>query len=207
MRRARGRPTVTAATDTAAIVLAAGYGSRFGGNKQLARLPGGALLLEQTMGRLRQVTDNIVLVTRKELIGPLSEALPDLERVRIIPSPAADRGMGHSLSSGIAALDPACEGCLICLGDMPWVTPATYRRLLRALRSDGILLPSFKGRTGHPVGFGRQFFDELLQCHGDQGARRVIRQHPAACVTLPVDDAGILLDVDTTADLDRHRPG
>lgn len=193
--------------NTAAIVLAAGYGNRFGGDKQLARLPGGPLLLEQTLGRLRQVTDRVVLVTRQDLFGALTGVLPDLEQqVRIVFSPNAAHGMGHSLSSGIAALDPACEGCLICLGDMPWVTPHTYRLLLDTLRSDGILIPAFQGRTGHPVGFGRQFFKELLLCQGDEGARHVIRQHPTACVTLPVGDAGIHLDVDTAADLDRHRP-
>lgn len=196
---------MTAARNTTAIVLAAGYGSRFGGDKQLARLPGGSLVLEQTVERLRQATENIVLVTRRELLGPLSDALPALEQqVRMVPSPEAGRGMGHSLSSGIAALEPDCEGCLICLGDMPWVAPDTYRLLLDTLCSDGILMPACEGRTGHPVGFGRRFFEELLQCHGDEGARRVIRQHPTACVTLPVDDAGIHLDIDTTADLDRH---
>lgn len=197
---------MTVTRKTAAIVLAAGYGSRFGGDKQLARLPDGTLLLEQTLDRLQQATDNILLVTRKELLGSLTDAMPDLERrLRVVASPDADRGMGHSLASGIAALDPACDGCLICLGDMPWITPATYRLLLDTLSSDGILIPAFEGRTGHPVGFGRRFFGELLQCHGDEGARRVIRQHPAACVTLTVADAGILLDVDTTADLDRNR--
>jgi molybdenum cofactor cytidylyltransferase len=112
--------------------------------------------------------------------------------------------MGHSLSRGIAALAPSIEGCLICLGDMPWVTSATYRLLLDTLDSDGILIPAFEGTTGHPVGFGRQFFDELLQCHGDQGARHVIRQHPDACVTLSVHDSGVLLDVDTGADLEQE---
>ncbi|MEX1198319.1 MAG: nucleotidyltransferase family protein [Pseudohongiellaceae bacterium] len=198
---------MTAAADTAAIVLAAGYGSRFGGDKQLARLPGGMLLLEQTLGRLQQATGHILLVTRQNLRDPLIQAIPGLEQqARIVVSPDADRGMGHSLAAGIAALAPETQGCLICLGDMPWIKPDTYRLLLDTLRSDGILIPAFEGRSGHPVGFGRRFFDELLQCHGDEGARRVIRQHPAACVTLAVPDEGILLDVDTTADLDQKRP-
>lgn len=198
---------MSAATDTAAIVLAAGYGSRFGGDKQLARLHDGTLLLQQTLDRLQQATGNIILVTRQELLEPLCDALPGLEqRVRIVPSPDAGRGMGHSLASGITALEPSSRGCLICLGDMPWISAATYRLLLDTLRSDGILIPAFQDRTGHPVGFGRRFFDELAHCHGDEGARRVVRQHPAACMTLAVDDAGILLDVDTTADLDRQQP-
>jgi len=193
------------AGNRAAIVLAAGHGHRFGGDKQLARLPCGNLLLEQTIGRVLDATDHVLLVTRPDLTAALSDALPDIiAQTRVVECPESALGMGHSLARGVQALHTDIEACLICLGDMPWVRTSTYRRLLSALHSQSILIPACDGGTGHPVGFGRRFFTSLEQCHGDRGARDVIRQHPEACMTLAVDDRGILRDVDTRADLLQH---
>ncbi len=196
---------MVAALNRPAIVLAAGHGRRFGGNKQLARLPDGRLLLEQTLTHLRAATDRILLVIRPDLAHPMSEALPELwNSVVVVECPEAELGMGHSLAAGVTALPQDSEGCLICLGDMPWIRPDTYRRLLDTLDGDGILIPEYQGRPGHPVGFGQRLFDELRGCRGDRGARDVIRQHPTACRRLAVEDEGILRDVDTPADMREH---
>lgn len=190
------------AGNRAAIVLAAGHGRRFGGDKQLARLPGGSLLLEQTIRRLLGATDNVLLVIRPDLTMPLRDALPPAQQqVRLVECPEAALGIGHSLACGVSALDAGTDACLVCLGDMPWIRTATYQQLLSELRSDGILIPDHHGKAGHPVGFGQRFFARLRQCHGDRGAREVIRQHPEACTTLAVDDQGITRDIDTRADL------
>jgi molybdenum cofactor cytidylyltransferase len=51
------------------------------------------------------------------------------------------------------------------------------------------------------VAFGAELYSELVRLDGDDGARRVALRYPA--LGLEVDDPGVLMDVDTVADLAR----
>ena len=98
------------------------------------------------------------------------------------------------------------RGWLIALADMPWLAPDTIRALVSML-NDGATLaaPGYDGRRGHPVGFGRAFQDELINLTGDTGARELLRSNASQLQLLPCDDAGVLMDVDTPADLSATR--
>jgi molybdenum cofactor cytidylyltransferase len=61
----------------------------------------------------------------------------------------------------------------------------------------------YMGRRGHPVGFAAELYSELIALTGDQGAKRLVSRYPAHAVL--VDDAGVLLDVDTPQDLEEAR--
>jgi molybdenum cofactor cytidylyltransferase len=61
----------------------------------------------------------------------------------------------------------------------------------------------YKGRRGHPVGFSTELYSELVMLTGDEGARRLIARYPA--LGLDVEDPGVLVDVDTLADLESVR--
>jgi molybdenum cofactor cytidylyltransferase len=61
-------------------------------------------------------------------------------------------------------------------------------------------------RRGHPVGFARQWFAELSALTGDQGGRTILEQHRQKIVLCPVDDPGVVLDIDRRADLVDIRP-
>jgi molybdenum cofactor cytidylyltransferase len=86
---------------------------------------------------------------------------------------------------------------------MPNVQPATLQRVARELASHAVVYAQYKGRRGHPVGFSGELYSELAALTGDEGARRVIARYPA--FALNVDDPGVLVDVDTVADLDSVR--
>ena len=87
---------------------------------------------------------------------------------------------------------------------MPRVRPQTAHSLKYALEQGaGIAAPVYQGQRGNPVGFSRQYLPQLLALQGDQGARSILRQYPVQQVV--VDDAGILQDIDTPADL--HQQG
>lgn len=192
-----------------ALVLAAGFGRRFGGNKLAALLPGGHSVLQQTLQRIADATPHITLVTRPELQQSVmldAELLlnghrgPIRDLVNCIPCVDADKGMGHSLACGIREI-AHWQGCLICLGDMPHVRSNTYHQLLQALERSPVVLPVHQGRPGNPVGFSAQHFHRLAECHGDSGARRLIRNLGEQVLHLDLDDPGIHRDIDTPADL------
>lgn len=185
---------------TIGILLAAGAGSRFGGDKLLAPLHGTPLVLH-ALYALRPAVTQIIAVVR-----PGSEPLTALlaqAGVRVAVCEEASLGMGHSLACG-ARLVPADTNLLIALGDMPAVAPDTIARIIAALDGDAaIAVPCHHGRRGHPVGFAAQLVPTLQALTQDQGARSVLVANADAVLEIPVDDPGVLADVDTAADLAR----
>lgn len=69
------------------------------------------------------------------------------------------------------------------------------------LRPGSITLPTFRGSSGHPVGFSSDYFDKLTALGGDAGARELLQQNKEAIIRVPVDDPGILRDIDRPADI------
>jgi molybdenum cofactor cytidylyltransferase len=72
-----------------------------------------------------------------------------------------------------------------------------------ALVQHPVAYAQYHGRRGHPVAFAAELYSELVQLSGDDGARRVMLRYPAH--GQDVDDPGVLLDIDTPADLDLLR--
>ncbi|RCL20703.1 CTP--molybdopterin cytidylyltransferase [Pseudomonas sp. AFG_SD02_1510_Pfu_092] len=178
-----------------ALVLAAGRGARFGADKRRATLADGRSLLAHSVERARAVFDEVRVVLRE---GERGEDLGLPAACRIVVSPDAAAGMGHSLAAGVASLaDSQAQAVAILLGDMPWIELATLRQLAEAASASHIVLPRHAGQQGHPVIFGRDFWPALGQLTGDEGARAVVRAQRDRCVVVAVEDAGILLDVDT----------
>jgi molybdenum cofactor cytidylyltransferase len=178
-----------------AMVLAAGFSRRFGTSKQLARLPNGKTVLEQTLLNLSSVTSNILLVTRAE-ISPTTEHLG----IKSCVCDNADQGMGASLAYGMTQI-PDWEAVMICLGDMPFMSGDSYQKLLAAADADRIIVPTLGSQTANPCVFGQRFYSELKLLQGDSGGRSIIKRHPDSVIALPMTDQGLLQDIDTPADL------
>jgi molybdenum cofactor cytidylyltransferase len=188
------------------ILLAAGAGRRFGvhrgAHKLLQPLPGGEPLAVAAGRNLIAAVPGSIAVVRAgdHRLAAALEAVG----LRIVEHPGADGGLATSLAAGVAAT-PDAAGWLIALGDMPWIQPETILALAQALAAGASLVaPLNAGRRGHPVGFAAIWRDQLLNLKGDQGARDLIAAQAGPLVLLPTQDPGVLLDVDTPADLDRH---
>ncbi len=112
-------------------------------------------------------------------------------------------GMGESIAMGVQAT-PEAAGWLILPGDLPLVQATTLRHIAGALTARTIVMPRFQQHRGHPVGFGRHYFHALASLTGDVGAAAVVREARANGYVqdLPVNDDGIMRDIDTLADLD-----
>ncbi|WP_369986573.1 nucleotidyltransferase family protein [Pseudomonas xanthosomatis] len=177
-----------------ALVLAAGQGSRFGADKRRAVLGDGRSLLQHSVERALGVFDEVRVVLRA---GESAAQLGLPARCRVVPSPDAGLGMGHSLAAGIASLgDSQATAVAIVLGDMPWILPQTLRELASQTAAPRIVVPRHAGCNGHPVLFGRAFWGELAALGGDEGARSVLQRHRQSVVWLETEDGGVLRDVD-----------
>lgn len=185
----------------AAVLLAAGAGRRFGGDKLLHPLEDGvAIAVHAARNLLAALPDVIAVVRRGDF------ALYDLleqEGCQVTIFQNAALGMGASLAHGVGEARGA-DGWVIALADMPRISSGTIRRVVGALERGALIAaPSWRGERGHPVGFGAALRDELLALGGDEGARAVLERHRGAVETIECDDPGVLFDIDRKDDLGR----
>ena len=186
----------------AGILLAAGKGARFDPagkqNKLLQVLANGDSVAQTSARHLLAAVPSVLAAVRpsaEALAMQLSEA-----GCTVAACPTADQGMGATLAFALEQLRDA-DGWLIALADMPYVRLATLHALVDALRQRGadIAVPVYQGRRGNPVGFGRKHLSALLNSSGDRGARDLLKRHEPTEIV--VDDADVLRDIDTPADL------
>lgn len=182
-----------------ALILAAGFGRRFGSDKRAFQLPDGRTLLEATLARYATAYDALCVVVRPEdeALARKVRALPGHPEIALAAD--AERGMGHSLAAGIRTIMDHWDWVSVGLGDMPFVQVATLEALQEAFFSTGaerIVQPVHDGRPGHPVTFPGACFPAMCRLEGDQGARSVLSSSDDL-IRHPVDDPGVLDDVDT----------
>ena len=183
----------------AGILLAAGSGSRFGGEKLLHPLEDGVAIAAHAARNLVAATADVVAVVRWGDF-PLYDML-EQEGCQVTMFQGAARGMGASLAHGIGQARGA-DGWVIALADMPRIAPATIRRIIGALEAGAtIAAPAYGPERGHPVGFSAELRDELLALDGDQGARAVLERHRDAVKLIECADPNVLYDIDRKSDL------
>ena len=191
------------------LLLAAGRGARFDATGQALKLTqpaprgprAGTPLAVAAARALHEAGLPVIAVVRPAADAAQRElhAMLAAEGCRLIVNADADAGMGTSLSVGVRAASDA-SGWIVALADMPAIRATTIRAVADALTAGlAVVAPSCRGTRGHPVGFARHLFNELVALAGDQGARVVLTRHPPHL--LAVDDAGVLDDIDTRADL------
>ena len=191
----------------AAIVLAAGRSSRMGGpNKLLAEIGGRPLVRIVAEAALASRARPVIVVTGHQR-ERVEAALAGLDVV-LVHNPAYADGLSASLKAGIAAVPPAADGAIICLGDMPQVDARLIDRLLTAFdpeRGALVAVPTIGGKRGNPVVWSRRFFSDLSTLTGDVGARGLIASYPEAVVEVATTDDAAFTDVDTPDALDAVR--
>ncbi len=171
---------------TAAVILAAGAGRRFGGAKQVAIVDGEPMVRRACRVALEAGLAPVLVVLGAHA-GEVAAAIADLP-VRPVVNPRAAEGMGTSVAFAIALVerDPAVTAVAILLADQPWVPAAHLRALIAA--GAPVAATRHGDAAGAPAVFARARFGALARLTGDRGARDLI----AACpdrVVLSLGDA------------------
>ena len=182
------------------IVLGAGRGTRYtGARHKLAEPLGADSVMQRTVGNALAIGLPVLVVTTPAFVADVADLVARRDIVVLGEANGlALGGMGDSIAAGVAAR-PGAGGWLVMPADMPLARPSTMAAVAAALGSHPVAYAQYRGRRGHPVGFGAELFSELVRLSGDEGARRVLARYPGQAVE--VDDAGVLLDMDTEADL------
>lgn len=188
----------------AAVVLAAGEGTRFGGPKALVSLDGD-LLVDRAVRLAHAAECSPVIV----VLGAAADAVvraAHLDDAVVLVNEDWSTGMGSSLRCGLAAVaDHNAPAAVVLLVDQPRVSPETVRRLVDAWR-DGAraAVASYDGQPRNPVLLDATTWDEVCAtAQGDKGARDWLRAHAEEIRLVACDDLGSEIDIDTPDDLDR----
>jgi molybdenum cofactor cytidylyltransferase len=192
---------VTIDPATAAVVLAAGAGARFGGpTPKLAAALGGQPLVHHALAAACAAGfAHVLVVTGARRLAELDPEAPPAA-IEVHHAGWA-RGQATSLQAGLA--DAALRGAtavVVGLGDQPGVTAGAWRSVAAA--DAALAVATYGGRRGHPVRLAAAIWP-LLPREGDEGARLLMRARPELVVEVPCD--GDPADVDTVEDLRRRR--
>ena len=200
----------SAPSATYALLLAAGRGHRFGGEKLLASYQGRPLLqpvLEAiASARSEGWLNGAVAVCSSRQVATLVEQSGILVELNHDPN----AGLSHSLRLGLTALardnlNPQPTAALIILGDQPELRVETIRALVLAGRRQPypIVRPRYLERPeapGHPVLLDRTHWELADQLRGDTGLGPLLR--PRSHLVTTIDLPGRNRDIDTAADLE-----
>ena len=212
------------------VVLAAGLGSRFGGDKLLHGIPiqqgtakqGTANQVAQfsskstiAMGlqsafNLAPYVDEVVCVVRPE--DKILAELFKQHGFKVCVSENYQAGLSASLMAGVQA-SLGANMWWIALGDMPFIKAASYQMIQKQValqirqpeHSQKIIRPytllESAHKYGHPVIFPKRLKKQLLSLSGDEGAREILKKERHEVLQVLVDDGGIHLDIDEKSDL------
>jgi molybdenum cofactor cytidylyltransferase len=185
----------------AVAVLAAGRGSRLGGDepKPLARLDDRPLVAWALEAALASGLRPVWLVTGHGSRAVAAAAPPGVD---VVHNRHWRRGIAGSLRAALDALEPYVQVDAVCVGlaDQPRVGAEAYQRLA-AVHGEGaqFAVATYGGVRGNPVLLGRSLWAEARTLEGDVGARQLMRDHDV--VEVPCDGTGSAVDVDTPEDL------
>jgi len=183
-----------------AILLGAGESKRMGRDK--LSLPWGKkTIFGHCLSNLLRSDVQEVIIVLNHGMGWLGD--PGRHpKIKTVNNPYSKMGMSTSIRRGLQAIDPSSGGILIALGDQPLIKTRTINALIHAFVQGrgAIVVPSFRGKLGHPVIFHHRYLKELLKLRGDVGGRSIIEKHPEEVWLVRVKSEGVMKDIDTWED-------
>ncbi|MBJ7397997.1 MAG: nucleotidyltransferase family protein [Actinobacteria bacterium] len=196
---------MSANSQTVAILLAAGGGTRFAGteHKLTALIAGRAVCSWSLQHLLEAEFQNVVVVTGAvDLSTSLNIAdLENSETIQIVQNSLWQSGLASSLQCGIkVARDLGAQAVVVGLADQPAI-PATAWQQVAASNSP-IAVATYNAIRGNPVRLHAELW-QLLPETGDDGARMLFKSHRDLIEEIAC--RGSAQDVDTISDLDTLR--
>jgi len=183
----------------AAVILAAGKSSRFGGQKVLVDWNGQPLIRHIALHAIEAGLSPVIVVLGAWL-GPIERSLVGLD-IKFVHNTDYEKGMGSSLRSGFKVLPNAVDGAFLFLGDHPYVDQSLIKSMIDHHGNSDVVLPAYEGKPGHPVLWNSSTFGRIVNMDDNETGRTI--QKGFACFFLDWPDPMILRDIDTREDYQR----
>lgn len=189
------------------IILGAGRSRRMGlENKLVAEINGKPMIVHAIESVKNSRVNKTTLVTgyQREIV---ERAVQGIE-IEIIYNPNFTEGLSSSIKSIGHKLTKNVDAVILCLGDMPGITSTHINSLLKAFKNNPnrqIVIPTYKGRRGNPVLWGKKHFPLLVNLSGDRGAKVLFQNNENNITEVQIEDEAILTDLDTPDALEKYR--
>ena len=147
---------------------------------------------------------SVIVVTQYPEILEEVQKLPE---VQVVFCEESHMGVSYTIKAGIAAMQKQATYLLFMVADQPELSKESVRCLMKA---SGVLDTGSDctterdqpetlslcchGIPGNPCMFHESLIPELLQLTGDQGGRKVLKQH--TCRYVEIEDEKELMDID-----------
>lgn len=188
----------------AVAILSAGESRRMGTPKAL--LPyRGKTFVEHLIEVTRHPRVGVTRVVLGAHVDEIRKTLGE-NAVNVVVNAEWQKGQLSSIQAAIRSLPAGGTGGLIlCPVDHPIVSSALVAKLIEAFDASGkaIVLPTFRGKRGHPVIFRATLYDELLAASPEVGARQVVWAHAGDILEVATEEEGVILNLNDPESLRR----
>lgn len=188
----------------AIAILSAGESRRMGTPKALIPYRGTTFA-----GHLLELAQHPRIGVVRVVLGAGAEEIGGhlgLDASRVVLNPDWRQGQLSSIQAAIRSLPAdATAGLVLCPVDHPIVSAELIARLILAFDATGkpIVLPTYRGRRGHPVIFRMSLYEELLAASAQVGARQVVWAHAADVVEVATEEEGVVFNLNDPEALKR----
>jgi molybdenum cofactor cytidylyltransferase len=192
----------------AVAILSAGESRRMGSPKALIPFRGHTFL-----EHLLEVTKHPRVGVTRIVLGASAESIGEklhLDPALVVNNENWQQGQLSSIQAAVRSLPRnQTEGLILCPVDHPMVSGALVARLIAEFDSSGkaVVLPTFRGRRGHPLIFRVTLYDELLAASPEVGARQVVWNHAQDVLAVPTDEEGVILNLNNPESLKKALEG
>ncbi len=189
-------------TQTAAVILAAGYSSRMGSHKALLRFDKDNDFIQKIVSLYaNEGVDRMVVVVNRdnEISIKTSLQAAKYSGVQIVLNPHPEWERFYSIRCGLSAVEGMGK-CFIHNCDNPFVEDYVVRKLLLGFVPRAVTLPEFEGRRGHPVLLSADIIQAVLG-HSENSCNFKTFLDNFSVNVVQVDTPSILFNINTREDL------
>lgn len=179
------------------VVLAAGYSSRIGLFKPELDI-GGISMVERTVLNMKKFCDKVFVVGGYK-VERVSLLLNDYESVELVYNKNFQKGMFTSVKVGLK--NTFSKRVFVQLADIPFVSESVYNLLIE--NKGDILIPTYRGRKGHPVLIDGKIIKRILKENDDAKLNEIFGNY--GYKTVEVAEDTIFKDIDTVEDIEKYK--
>ncbi len=186
------------------IILAAGFSSRFGSPKALAKL-NGINVIESLQKTLLETSVKEIIVVLGAHSDQIKSSLLNHKKVRFVYNKDYNFGQTSSFKVGLKNISSGLAGIMLLPVDYPFVGQATIEDLVGSFLENKptILIPTFNNKKGHPPIFHAKLKEEFLLLDDSVGINTINHLHKDETMLFPTNDQGIIATFNTLEEFEK----